>query len=1642
MNKVYRLVWSRAHACWMVASEIARSGGSPRSALITSSLMLTLLSLPVLGSAAFAAPVPTVTPSSGNTRSYLAPNGVTVVDIATANSAGVSVNLYSQYNIGTSGLVLNNGVSSQLTRQSLLAGQVYANVNLLTPATLILNEVTSPSRSVLAGFTEVLGSKADVVVANPYGITCTGCGFINTDRVTLSTGTPVLSADGSLSGLQVNQGDILVTGTGLNSSAQQLLDLVSRSVTIDGQVNAPDLGLTAGPNQWNYATRAVTGSTVPAGTAPAYAIDSTVLGGMYANKIFLVSTEAGVGVRMLGNVAAAAGDVTLNSAGDVFIGSQLSAGNNLSVNSSSADASAIQLNDASLTAAQNLIISSQGGLTFSGSALVANQNLSVIGSSLTDTSDSNMQSNNNMRFAGNNLSVNIGGTGIIDGTQWGAGAGTWQGTFGKLNIAAQGATLYGGTTLNLTSTAGDLSLGTAQIKAAGDLTLLSSGAIETGSSFTQGLETTAGNLSLSAENGLNNAGTMSSDTGTVNLAVSGTLVNSGVIHSAGTLTITDAAGGATENMNITGSGQLLTDSVLNLQAAVMTTSPNAWVQAATGSTLQLVSLNNAGSCLLSATAVSGTPVPVDVMTLSGTFANSGTVQSANALTLTAASADNAGNLLAANNITANIAGALTTGTGSMLQSGQTLTVNSDSISNAGTFKAATVVLTATGSGGLTNSGTIEADSGVANLAINGVIADSGVIYSAGALTVADAAGAATENINLTGSGQLLTDSTLNLQAAAVSTSPNAWVQAATGSTLQLTSLNNSGSWLLSAATGSAPADSLILSGGLMNSGTLQSAHDLFLGATSMDNSGQVLVAGNLTGAVAGSLTNEAAGSIQAGGDLSVNIGTGNLTDSGNLLAGGTLTLAALNGADAAVTVGGNGVVQGNVVNISTPQLTINDNGAVISQSDMNLALGTLTMGDSNALIVAASGGVGTGTITLANSLVNNGAVLSGDSLLLTAPDITNTVTGVLAAQNNLVLTSTTGDLSNSGALYSGGTLTASADNGTISNVGSATTGAVGTINADGAIILNAQTIVNNSKINSNGDITLSAGTIINESPGGDTRTLGPQNGNTTNQTGDTGMGYHCACVFNQCETWYYAETWNQQQSYTGGLTPFVADIIAGGTLTLQNFDTAANLGGVLSGNTVTISGNSGATFTNDPLSLLQYNYQDTWDTYEELIAAGPLVQTYATDQNDSGTVLQSVTTLYNTGAGIYANTLNAGGFGLSGAGAARRPLVTVSGINSQILSEVAAVPAIYAKNYTGVNSVPAMAGLAFSGPQITLPATPAGYVVPQLSPVATYLTASNAVPDIAAQTQEQSNTLTQLNLNPTSTQTVLENSSYAAELTQQQLLTQTDTDLTSDYQNQLGANLVNAGTVVVNDSTALTNNADLNFVSAPGLVSVSQGVNYVANLNRQQYLAQTDNNLLSGYQNQLGASLANAGAEADGHNPGVATMGEDSSATDLSVQTVTSQADIGDADMITQLTVLENTGESDVGAQMPALNGSDKSIPPDISLCVYQNEVSHTQYTCFEKVWGTHLKRIKIPASGRGEHRHFIAFVAVSSSGGQVRAVRPDGRPLPVWLKFDSSSGKLYGNPPATFFGEIDVDVDLKQADGTKRQVLFTFTAS
>ena len=165
--------------------------------------------------------------AGGNTSIGQAGNGVPVVNIATPNGSGLSHNKFTDYNVGQQGLILNNGAQAFVPSQ--LGGYINGNPNLQGGAAgVILNEVTGSNRSQLKGYTEVAGQGAHVIVANPHGITCDGCGFINTPRATLSTGAPQIQ-DGRLKGFDVDGGDIAIEGAGLNASNVDQFDLITRT---------------------------------------------------------------------------------------------------------------------------------------------------------------------------------------------------------------------------------------------------------------------------------------------------------------------------------------------------------------------------------------------------------------------------------------------------------------------------------------------------------------------------------------------------------------------------------------------------------------------------------------------------------------------------------------------------------------------------------------------------------------------------------------------------------------------------------------------------------------------------------------------------------------------------------------------------------------------------------------------------------------------------------------------------------------------------------------------------------------------------------------------------------------------------------------------------------------------------------------------------------------------------------------------------------------------------------------------------------------------------------------------------------------------------------------------------------------------
>ncbi len=245
---------------------------------------------------------------------------VPVVNIQTPKN-GISHNIYKQFDVLAEGAVLNNSRQGATTKT---VGNVAANPFLATgEARVILNEVNSSAASRFEGNLEVAGQMADVIIANPSGINIKGGGFINANKAIFTTGKPQLNADGSIKQFTVDQGKITVSanpnskfGLGGNNNDANYVDLYARALELSAELRAKnDIQVIAGANNVSADLQDVTPKT-GTGTAPTLAVDVKALGGMYANNIYLMGTEKGLGVTNAGTVQAV-NNLVITSAGKI-----------------------------------------------------------------------------------------------------------------------------------------------------------------------------------------------------------------------------------------------------------------------------------------------------------------------------------------------------------------------------------------------------------------------------------------------------------------------------------------------------------------------------------------------------------------------------------------------------------------------------------------------------------------------------------------------------------------------------------------------------------------------------------------------------------------------------------------------------------------------------------------------------------------------------------------------------------------------------------------------------------------------------------------------------------------------------------------------------------------------------------------------------------------------------------------------------------------------------------------------------------------------------------------------------------------------------------------------------------------------------
>ena len=297
--------------------------------------------------------------------------GVPVINIVPPTAGGVSHNKFTDYDIGSTGLIHNNSLTSGTAK---LGGAVGANPNFSgTAATTIVNEVTSSNSSLLAGRAEVFGNKAGLIIANPNGITCNGCGALNASRFTLTTGVPSYdTGNGNSLYFDVTGGLISIDGNGLEGLDVPEASVIARQIVLSGYISdAFRLDLVSGGLRYDYSPNlggdvqsAITENSL-SNAGISYQIDASTLSSVSAGMINIIGNDDGVGVRLRGDITASTSDLVIDADGNLTITSNLASERDTDITTGGTASSLT--NSGTIDADRDLSITTTGAVTNDGS---------------------------------------------------------------------------------------------------------------------------------------------------------------------------------------------------------------------------------------------------------------------------------------------------------------------------------------------------------------------------------------------------------------------------------------------------------------------------------------------------------------------------------------------------------------------------------------------------------------------------------------------------------------------------------------------------------------------------------------------------------------------------------------------------------------------------------------------------------------------------------------------------------------------------------------------------------------------------------------------------------------------------------------------------------------------------------------------------------------------------------------------------------------------------------------------------------------------------------------------------------------------------------------------------------------------------
>lgn len=352
-------------------------------------------------------------------------SGTKVIDIEKPNAVGVSHNLYRDFNVDSNGMILNNS-PDDLAHNTL--GNIAKNNNLSNgSASVILNEVISNKSSTLNGFIEVAGQKADVIIANPSGISCSGCSFINTNKSVLTTGKVALSDTGAIASYTVTGGKLTIGQNGMDATNSYAV-LLADAIAINGPVTAMNAIVGGG----NFTFDNSTGTMASAGKSatilqtlvPEYSIDISKLGGIKANSITMTGNNLGFGVRNKGTIVANTtlvmssngslineGSITNNGLVTQMLsaGNLKNTGNVVTTNTTVLNTLSTLTNSGTISSTGQLLVNASGNIENNGTLKATNALNVTAGGNLKTTKGSALLSDNQLvaAAAGN---IDHGGT--------------------------------------------------------------------------------------------------------------------------------------------------------------------------------------------------------------------------------------------------------------------------------------------------------------------------------------------------------------------------------------------------------------------------------------------------------------------------------------------------------------------------------------------------------------------------------------------------------------------------------------------------------------------------------------------------------------------------------------------------------------------------------------------------------------------------------------------------------------------------------------------------------------------------------------------------------------------------------------------------------------------------------------------------------------------------------------------------------------------------------------------------------------------------------------------------------------------------------------------------------------------------------